>query len=322
VVPGLLVSALSLAVVFYIADLQKLSQALRLADYRLIALSFVTTLIWLLVRTAVWRTLLQDRAPASMVFFSLNEGYLLNNLLPFRLGEIGRAFLLGRKAGLDFWQVLSTIVIERILDLAFAAVLLLATLPYVVGASWARQAALGAGGLMVAGLAFLYLLARNRQTVLAIFQRATQRFPVLARLGGKVIPAMLDGLAVLTDGWRFLRAVGWMLLDWGVGIAQYVLLLQAFFPGGRAVWAAFALGVAALGVAAPSSPGAVGVFEASVVGALSLFGLDASVALALAITLHLVQVLTTGVFGAYALAREGESLLGLYRKLLDRRLKA
>jgi uncharacterized membrane protein YbhN (UPF0104 family) len=57
------------------------------------------------------------------------------------------------------------------------------------------------------------------------------------------------------------------------------------------------------------------VLELSIVGALSLFGLDPSVALALAITVHVVQYLVTGVLGAYALARDGESLTGLYRRV-------
>jgi uncharacterized membrane protein YbhN (UPF0104 family) len=77
--------------------------------------------------------------------------------------------------------------------------------------------------------------------------------------------------------------------------------------------------VAALGIAAPSSPGALGLLELSIVGALSLFGLDPSTALALAITVHIVQYLVTGGLGTYALARDGESLIGLYRRV--RRLK-
>jgi len=90
---------------------------------------------------------------------------------------------------------------------------------------------------------------------------------------------------------------------------------QCLFPGCQAALAAFSMGVAALGIAAPSSPGAVGVLELSIVGALSLFGLDPSTALALAISIHIVQYLTTGVLGAYALAQDGESLIGLYRRV-------
>jgi len=87
----------------------------------------------------------------------------LNNLLPFRLGEVGRAFLLSRKAGLGFWQVLSTIVIERILDLSMAVGLLFSTLPFVVGATWAREAAFLVGGMVILGLVVLYILARSRE---------------------------------------------------------------------------------------------------------------------------------------------------------------
>lgn len=313
--PGLLVSAVSLGLVLYFADLRKLAEALRLADYRFVALSMLVTLTWLLVRGLVWRTLLQDKAPYQAVFWSLNEGYLLNNLLPFRLGEIGRAFLLARKAQLGFWQVLSTIVIERILDLALAVGLLFTTLPFVVGASWARQASIVVGGAVVSGLAVLYLLARNRERAIDLFERLSQRWPLLYRLGGKAITPFFNGLGVLTDGLRFLRAVGWMVVNWLVAITQYAIMVNAFFPGANLLWAAFSLGVAALGIAAPSSPGAVGVLELSIVGALSLFGLDASTALALAITIHLVQYLITGALGAYALARDGESLIDLYRRV-------
>jgi hypothetical protein len=315
ILPGLVVSAISLGLVLYIADLRKLSEAIRLADYRLVLLYIPVTLIWLGVRGLVWRTLLQGKAPYATVFWTLNEGYVLNNLLPFRLGEVGRAFLLSRKVNLGFWQVVSSIIIERALDMVIAVSLLFSTLPFVVGAAWAREAAILVGGIVLLGLAVLYLLARNQAPALRLFERLGQRWPWLARRGGKVVTSFLSGLNVLTDGLRFLSAVGWMLANWLVAVVQYYVMFRAFFPDGKMLWAAFSLGVAALGNAAPSSPGAVGVLELSIVGALSLFGLDPSTALALAITVHIVQYLTTGVLGAYALARDGESLIGLYRRV-------
>jgi hypothetical protein len=319
ILPGLAVSVISLGLVFYFADVHKLGEALRLADYRYALLAILITLIWLGVRGIVWRTLLQDKAPYSAVFWSLNEGYLLNNLLPFRLGEVGRSFLLSRKSSLDFWQVLSTVIVERLMDLAMAAGLLMGTLPFVVGATWARQAAVVTGLAVILVFAVLYLLARNQAWALGWFDRLGQRWPWLLRLGGNVIPSIFSGLSVMTDGLRFLRAIAWILVNWLVAIGQYTMMVNAFFPGAKLLWAAFSLGVAALGIAAPSSPGAVGVMELSIVGALSLFGLDASVALAMAITIHVIQYLVTGVLGAYALAREGESLLDIYHRV--RKLK-
>lgn len=313
ILPGVIVSAICLAVIFYLVDLCRLAQALRQADLRLVAVFFVIAILWLFVRALAWRTLLQEKATFSQVFLTLNEGYLLNNLLPFRLGELGRAFLLSRKAKLGFLEVLSTIVIERALDVALAAGLLLSSIPFVVGGSLARQTALLAGGLVLAGLGTLYLLARNQTWALRQFEALSNRLPILRKVGSQPLTAFFSGLAALTDAKRFLRVLFFMLLNWSVAIAQFYFLLRAFFPEARLLWATFTLSVMALGVAAPSSPGAVGVLEVAMIGALSAFGLEPSAALAAALTAHLTNYLTTGLIGAYGLAKDGMTLTSLYR---------
>ncbi len=315
ILPGLVVSLVSLAIVFSFIDLRELGAALRQAAYRYLLYGMLVTVVWLLVRGMAWRTLLQEKASYSDIFFTLNEGYLLNNILPFRLGEVGRAFLLGRKAGLDFWQVLSTIVIERTLDLGFAVGIFLSTLPFVVGATWARQAATGTGVVVLGGLLTLYLLARNQAGALEMLDRLGQRWPLIHNLAGQRIPAFFSGLAVLTDPRRFLVTVFWISLNWLIGVGQYYVLLLAFFPETKPLWATFSLGAGALGIAAPSSPGAVGVFEAALVGALSVFKLNPSTAAAFALLTHFVNYFVTGILGGYALSREGETLSSLYRRV-------
>ena len=313
--PGLLISAICLAVIFYFVDFHKLVEALRLADYRLIILSILISLVWLIVRGLAWRALLRDQATFKQSFFTICEGYLLNNLLPFRLGEIGRAFLMGHKASLPFWEVFSTILIERSLDMAMAAGLLLFTLPFVLEAEWAGQAAILVGGLMLLFLAILYLLARYRQTAQRLFHKASVRWPVLQRTGGKALAAFLTGLTVLTDLRVFLLATSLIILDWLIVLVQYFILMKAFFPQASFLWAAFVLGISALGLAAPSSPGAIGVYEISVIGGMAVFGQDASTALAFALVAHAISYLWTGVFGIYAFIKDGQSLIGLYQQL-------
>lgn len=315
ILPGLLVSLLALAAVFTFANIGQMLQALRLADYRLVLAALLLSVVWLGVRAVFWRTLLQEKATFDQVFFTITEGYLLNNVLPFRLGEVARAFLLSQKARLEFWEVLSSILIERIFDLGLAAALLFGTLAFVVGADWAHQAALGAGALVLVGLLALFLAARYRERTLSLFKKISARWPLIDRLAGSRLPAFMAGLAVLTDGDLFLKAVFWVLLDWLIAIFQYYLLLLAFLPDAKFLWAAFSLGVAALGIAAPSSPGALGVLEISIIGALALFKVDPSVALAFALTAHLFNYVVNGAIGAYALARDGESLGGLYRQV-------
>ena len=292
----------------------KFLEAIRQADYRYIILAVFITIFWLILRAIIWRTLLREQATFSQVFLTINEGYVLNNLLPFRLGEIGRTFILSRKANIGFWEVFSTILIERILDLAIAVGLLLITIPFIVGADWAQEAAIMVGLLVFVSFFILYLLAIYRERVILLYSSLSERIPILQKFGKERVSAFFDGLTVLTDIRRTIQVIILMLVNWGIGVLQYTLLLSAFYPGASVLMGMFTLGVAALGVAAPSSPAAVGVFELSIVGALSLFKVDPSTALAYAITVHVVQIVVTGVFGLFGFVRDGESILAVYRK--------
>jgi hypothetical protein len=125
--------------------------------------------------------------------------------------------------------------------------------------------------------------------------------------------AFFSGLEALTDARRFLLTILLMALNWGIALLQFFVLLRAFFPGAQLLWAAFVLGVMSLGIAAPSSPGAIGVMEIAIVGALSAFKIDPSTSLAAALTAHFTNYFVTGIFGLYALAHDGLTLTGLYR---------
>ena len=312
---GVLVSLVCLGFIFTQIDLNQFITAWRLADYRWVFASMVVTVLWLLVRAAAWRALLKNNAAYSHVFYAINQGYLLNNLLPFRLGEVGRAYLLGRKSGLGFWQVLPTIFIERLVDLVLAVGIFLGALPFVVGANWAGQAVWITGGVMLAGLGMLFVLAHNRPRVQALAASLGKRIPLVARLASHSLPHFLEGLSVLVDLRRFLASLGWLLLNWGIGILQFHLVMLAFFPQAQPLWSIFTLGAAALGLAAPSSPGGVGVYEFAIMTALAQFVDAPAVTAAFAFTAHILQILITGILGAYALYRDGSSLASLYRQV-------
>ena len=320
ILPGLLISLIALGVVLFYADLGDVIEALRVADYRLIILAPFLFVITVAARGIAWRTILEEQVSYSRVFWTLNEGFLLNNILPFRLGELGRAFLLSRTSDLRFWQVLSTIVVERIFDVAMMATLLLITLPFALGADtiWALNSAIIAAFLVIVGFAALYLAARYPIGVLSLFDKFIGPAKRLHRFGRPKTEAFLEGLGALTNPWRFLKVLFWMALMWGINVSWYFLVLRAFIPDAPILWATFSVGVAALGVAAPSSPAFVGVLEAAVVGALAVFGVDASVALAYAVVAHAIYFVITVVLGTFALVRDGASLGQLYADIRSR----
>jgi len=201
---------------------------------------------------------------------------------------------------------------------AFSAAILLSAVPFVVGAAGAGRIAIFIGAVVIIGLVVLYLLARNREWAMGLFQRLSARWPKLQTLGGNLLNSLFSGLAILTDGWLFLRFLLWMTLNWAIAIVEFFFLLLAFFPQARLVWSLFGLGAVAFGNAVPSLPGAIGTYEAALGGALTLLSGDQSTALAAALTAHLIGYLINGVLGTYALAREGETLMGVYRQLRNR----
>jgi uncharacterized protein (TIRG00374 family) len=320
--PGVIISILLIAAILYFVDLREMLDAIRNANYGLLALAIGLGFVWMAVRAQVWRTLLRDRPSYSDVLWTVGEGYVLNNFLPFRLGEIGRAFLLSRKSGgMKFSEIIPTIVIERTVDLIFSAMIFLFSLPYVVNAESSPTLGYIIGGLMVLGLVLMYVLARNNQWALDLFHKLSRRFPSLQKVGGSFLESFFQGLGVLTDGWLFLRFLFWMALNWAVAIVPYYLITLAFFPQARWLWSIFGLGMAAFGGAIPSAPGAVGTFEGAVVFALTRFTPDESTALAAALAMRLYNYISAGVIGGIGFLREGQTLSGVYRELMSFRNK-
>lgn len=316
--PGLVITIIALAALYYFVDLDALRSAFALADYRWLPLVILIFFGTLAARAMAWRTILKERASFKESFVVINQAYLLNNVLPFRLGELGRALILSGRVKMSFWHVFSTIVVERVFDLGIAAGLLLSTLPLVVGADWARPAASVAIAIVLLGFVVLFLMASNPKRVSKLIAGVTKPWPRLQNWVTDKLAAFLEGLSALRDGRRFARVAFWMLLTWLLNIAWYFALMRSFLPEAIWLWAVFGVAVTSFGVALPSSPAYIGVLETALVGALSLFGVDPSVALAYAVVAHVIYFVITGLIGIFGFWQQGESLGGVYQKLLAR----
>ena len=319
--PGTLVSIALIAAILYFVDLGDMVNAVRKANYGLLAVSFALSFVWMALRAKVWQTLLRNRPSFADTFFTVGEGYLLNAFLPFRLGELGRAFLISRKSKIPFPEVLPTIVIERVVDLGITAAILLASLPCVTGSQGSEQVGVIVGGVVLFGLAMMYVLARYNQWALDLFHKLSARWPSLQKFGGGFLESFFAGLGVLTDGWLFLRFLFWMILNWAIAVAAYYLMIRAYYPDAQFIWTFFALGAVAFGGAIPALPGGVGTADGAITAALTLLTGDGSTALAVALTVRLYNYLSSGVIGFIGLAREGETLGSVYRELMALRKK-
>ena len=124
----------------------------------------------------------------------------------------------------------------------------------------------------------------------------------------------LQGLQTLRQPRRFALVVILMLVTWFFNIAWYYVLLKAFVPEAKFLWAAFSVAVGSLGVAVPSTPGYIGVFEFATVTALGLFSISESDAFAYALVSHALYLVVTVLLGLVGFSRESISVRDVFRR--------
>ncbi len=313
--PGVLISGIAIYAIFRIARWDGLQLAISKIQISYLLAGLAIYMISLLARGMAWRILLEKKATLGQTFLALNEGYLVSNIFPFRLGEFARAFLLGTETKLGTVRVLSSIVIERAFDLAIAAGLIISMLPLAFELSWAKPVAFGTMIIVVIGFVVLYFLAVKREDVKKWFVRFGENKAFIQKTILPQIDPFFQGLSALSNPVQFITSLGCMLLSWGLAILEYYVLLLQFVPNAQLWWLALCIGILGLGIALPSAPAAIGVWEASLIAGLAIFKVDATQALAYAALIHFMNFVTNGSLGLYGLARTGKTLNSLMNDL-------
>jgi uncharacterized protein (TIRG00374 family) len=243
-------------------------------------------------------------------------GYMANNVLPLRAGEVVRIYLVARRwraSGAPdrihpFWTTLATLVVERVLD-SLVVVLILAVLVLVLPVPrFLELTALVVLAIDLAGIAVLVALVAAPDGCARLVGRLAGRWPgIQGRL--------LSGFQTFVHGLDGIRApshvaplVAWTVIVWIVpALAAWTMLLAMDLRLPMiASWAVLAF--VGLGVSIPSAPGYIGVFHAAVVLAVGLFGVPQSAAVGYALLFHASQILPVTLLGWFYLMREHVSL--------------
>jgi uncharacterized protein (TIRG00374 family) len=255
----------------------------------------------------------QDRPfPWAPLWHGVAVGFMANNVLPARAGEVARAYVVKRQIPVRFTTALGTIGVERIFD----ALLMLGLMSLAIAApSFPRSAALGSVSLarLASGAAIMFgaaLLAafvvalRPAPWVRLIDRAARAALPArFAEPAVRAVEGVISGLGVLRRPGRFAALLFWSLVQWLVNAAAFALCFRAFGLAVPAEGALLLQGALGFGVAIPSSPGFAGVFEKATQLALGLYGVGATTALAYALTYHVATFIPITLLGLYSLRR-------------------
>lgn len=333
---GIVISLVFLGWALYNEKLDQVWASLLTAQYwaLLPALAFYFAGVW--VRAIRWRTLLKPIAPK----IGLNEtfqvvviGYMANDVLPARIGELVRAYVLSRRTGVRKTATLATIFVERVFDgltmIGFAAGVIVFTRiwdtgAFVSGSDHKLGTLLNQLDLLIiiASVAFLGLLvafiaiASSRSRAEAAIRWAIRFLPGrLHERGERLAISFVDGLGSL-------RSLSSMVTIFGLSIVAWLFETGMFYAlgtwgfdlrggGGQPLpFYAYMLATsfANLSLLLPQAPGGLGVFDAiAKVVLVGAFGVLGGPATSYVLLLHAALLVPVSVLGFVYLWRESLS---------------
>ncbi len=244
--------------------------------------------------------------PAIRAFHIQNAATFLNNILPLRLGELSKAYLASRDSTLTTMQSLSSVFIERILDVLTMFAFLLMVLPLVPNQGLIISAGETAAVIAIVSIIVLLVAAAMRERAIALARALTGWLPGTVREGLlRWGDDFLRGVSA-AGGRRLAVATFWSFVLWVCwGLASLTVLL-IFMPA-PLYQAIFLTCAQALGLSIPSAPSGAGIYEGTTIAGLAVFGVSKELALAVGLTNHIYTFIFTAILGVIGLDREGES---------------
>ena len=305
---GLAVSAGTLFLALRGLRWAEVADAMAGANYGLLLLALALLPVAFYLRALRWATLFDNdkRIRTGSLFGAVNIGYAVNNLAPMRLGELARVYVVRKAENVSGAHVLSTVVVERVLDTLTVVALLMVTLPFIEAPAWAKgpPLLLGLGALGLA--AVLAILSASRVRVMPLVAWAARFLPEFLReRSEQAVDSAIQGFAVLRRPTVLARAVAWSVASWLATALVIFVALRAFDLDFGFKAALFIVSATSLGMLVPSSPGYIGVFHAIVIVSLvNVFDADRNQAASFALVLHAMLYLTPIVIAGAFLWRE------------------
>ncbi len=312
---GLLISAVSLIVVFWKIDINLFLSSLSDIKIFPFVLMVVIYLLSFAVRGARSQIML---GPIKKISWKNASAFTLishaaNAILPARLGEVFRAYLTGKKEGISKSAVFGSVAVEHVFDGLFLLGVLFATAMLANFETeynnLIKKAGLFAGVIFFLALSGILVARFKRDEIKKISYKIVSRYSVkiIKKISGWVENSMDSVLFLKMDG-TLPVFILYSLFIWLLEGIVYGLALNALNLPVNWIFVFFALAFTSIGLAMPSAPAYVGVFQGLVLMVFSFFGLKTEDALAYSVVVNIVMVLPAAIIGLILLNLYKESV--------------
>lgn len=317
---GAVVTLVFLGLLFFRTDLSAIAAAFRAANYWWVfpAVLVYGASVW--VRAVRYRFIVRSvqDIPARALFPVLVIGYMANNLLPARAGELIRAYVLGTRFAVSKMAALGTVAVERLFDGLTLLGFLSITVLLLGGDGLLMDLMLVSVAIFAAALAFFIVALAAPDTTERIVDLCVRVLPGRLRERARGLAwSFVEGLRALRHPDAFAWVAGTSVLAWLLEAVVFWLVGLAFGLEVAFGYYVMAVGAANLAITAPSSQGGIGPFEYFTKLVLVSAGISESVGAAYGFAVHAVVILPATVLGLYYLWAMNLSLGNLRRSATE-----
>ena len=320
-VAGIGISLFFIVLLFRKIDFAQLLSTLKSLEWNYLVAAIMVTFVSYLLRAVRWHYLLlplKKASPRNLLAATI-ICYMANNLLPARLGEFIRAYLLAQKEDLEVSPVFATLVVDRLFDgfsVLFILLFTFFTVKLPPGMESVEQGLVTGGyvtfALYIAVIIFLVFLKKRTVATIALTSTLLKPFP--AALSSRIIPILgsfISGIRLTSNPRELFALVFSSALIWGTAVWPVDLLLKAFRIDLPLTASMFILVFLVFAVMVPASPGYIGTYHAACMYGLMAFNVPKELALSVAIVIHSINFFPIILAGFFFLWRDGISFSSL-----------
>ena len=309
---GIVISLVFVYFAFRDINIKEFVESIKQADYIWIgpALAAMTLSFWL--RGYRWKCILKPVKVVSIrsAFSATMIGYMVNNILPFRIGDLVRLVVIWKEAGVSRSAALGSIVIERIFDLfIMLAIFGLILLAYPELPKWAVGAGYIVAGIFIFLIIFSIYARNNIETLVRLNEKIISKISDKAvGRGEEIIRSFSDGLKVINNAKDLLQLMLLSIALWLVNVLWVWFALEIFDFDLPISASLLVLIFIIFAVSIPSAPGYVGTFHGFVIAALVFMGINTDAARASAVVMHATNFIPVTIIGLYYLWKSNFTL--------------
>ncbi len=299
---GLLFSGIGLAYAFRSFDWTEFMRLMQGVNYWYLIAAVVLQLVSVWVRALRWKWLLApiENVSTKILFDATMIGYFGNNVLPLRMGELLRAYVVSNNTSISTSKVIGTLIVDRILDflaVMFLAIFFLFFSDLIDIPRWIIVFSI----ILILGLFVSIIVFGNKNPNWKNIKNRQKIFQ--STIGSKIfdiITNIISGLSVLNKTPKKIGVYSFIILLWTMYYVSFLLIVKGVNLDLNIMNSGLLYVVLTLSISIPAAPGYIGTYHATCVAALTnIYNISLNASQAFAVLSHAVIFVPFVIIGAF-----------------------